>query len=200
MVKAGSKHTPPQGADEYTIDDAFQYLTRVVGIQDNLAIYELTEAFLAGRLAATCRHFVDGKLSGQGVVRSDFWRDYLALELAEGQARVKPLKALELGEYEYLLPLRIVRILWPSGSVPSKEQPRHSRAGRKSEFEWDAMHAEAVKRLYDDGYPSDDNVSQFTRDLLDWYQNRFPEGSTPDFETARKYVRQWVEGYRRSLP
>jgi hypothetical protein len=198
MAKAGSKHTPPQGADEHTIDDAFQYLTRVVGLQDNLAIYELTEALLAGRLAATGRHFVDGRLSGQGEVKPFFWRADLTLEIAEGRARVLPLKALESGEYEYLLPAKTVRMLWPLGSAPSKEQPRRSGAGRKPEYEWDAMHAEALRRIEADGRP--DNISEFTSGLLDWCQEQFPEKPTPDLGTARKYVERWVAGWERSLP
>jgi hypothetical protein len=198
MAKAGSKHTPPQGADEYTIDDAFQYLTRVAGLQDNLAIYELTEALLAGRLAATCRHFVDGRLSGQGEVKPYFWRADLTLEVAEGRARVLPLRALESGEYGYRLPAKTVRMLWPSGFAPSKEQPGRSGAGRKPEYDWDAMHAEALRRIDADGRP--DNISKFTGGLLDWYQEQFPENQTPDLGTTRKYVERWVGGWGRSLP
>jgi hypothetical protein len=207
MAKADPKDIPshPQGAEEWTVDGAFQYLTRVVSLPDNRAVDELTETVLNGRLPMTCRRFVivDGKrvLDGAGVVRPDFWRDHLTLFLADGQARVRPLKALDPGEYEYSLPAQIVREIWrttaPPASEPRKEQPKR-KAGGKPEFDWDALHARCVWCIDENGCP--DNISQFTRDLLEWCQNQFDEDATPDFETARKYVVRWIAAWERTLP
>jgi hypothetical protein len=199
MAKTDSENITPKGADEYSVDYAFRYLTRVVGLQDSLAIYELTEALLRGRLAAECRHSRDGRLLGQGLVKADFWRDHLTLELAKGRARVRTLKALEPGEYEYLLPSQTVRMLWgPPGSVPNKEQSERNKAGRKPEFDWDAIHAEALRRIDDKGHPS--NISKFTNDLIGWCQKQFGEDQTPDKRTAVRYVTKWIAGWSRSLP
>jgi hypothetical protein len=46
----------PAGAEEWAVDDAFRYLTRVIG--PHRAIYALTEAASHGRLPVTCRRFV----------------------------------------------------------------------------------------------------------------------------------------------
>lgn len=106
MAKAANSHTA-----EWAIDEAFRYLTRVIGRQDDLAIYELTEGLLAGRLQMKVEHFVDGTLKGTGVVPASWWRGQLVLHAAEGQIEVRPLVALESGEYQYAL--LGVELLWP---------------------------------------------------------------------------------------
>jgi hypothetical protein len=112
MAKATNQYTTAQ--DVWTVDDAFRYLTRVISKQDDLAIYELTESLLAGRLRMTAGHFVDGALKSEGIVRATFWRD-LTLHVTEGKAEVRPLRAaLEPGEYHYTLSARDVRMLWPA--------------------------------------------------------------------------------------
>src|SRR5262245_37211440 len=94
MAKAVSKHTPslpPIAEEQWTVDDAFQYLTRVVCFPNNLAIRELKGTLLDGRLPMTCRHFVNvgdkPVLTGSGIVRHDFWGDHLTLRLIDGHAQ-----------------------------------------------------------------------------------------------------------------
>jgi hypothetical protein len=105
----------------------------------------------------------------------------------------EPLKALEPGKYEYTQREKAVRLLGPDS--PSTA-PR--KAGRKPAFDWDAIHAEVIRRLEESGPP--DNLSEFTNNLLLWCAEQFGEENTPDFETARKYIRRWIEGWDRSLP
>jgi hypothetical protein len=112
MAKAANQYTTAE--DVWTVDDAFRYLTRVIGKQDNLAIYELTENLLAGRLRINAEHFADGRLRGAGTVPATFWRDHLTLHVVEGRAEVRPLRALERGENHYTLSARDIRVLWPA--------------------------------------------------------------------------------------
>jgi hypothetical protein len=197
MAKANPEHTSPSGADEWTLDDAFRYLTRVVGVQDSLAIYKLNEALLSGQLPATCRHLRDDEPPSEGVVRPDFWRDHLTVALADERAQVRALKALQIGEYTYSVSSQVVRMIWPPSSVSSKEEPKR-RAGRKPEFDVDAYHAKFVQ-LVDDGGTSPDNISKYTEELLVWGQEHFAEDVVPEFQTLRQYVRKWLGGYERSL-
>ena len=44
-----------------TIDSAFRHVMLRTGWPADQAIYQLTEALLAGRAQATCHHFVDGE-------------------------------------------------------------------------------------------------------------------------------------------
>ena len=89
-------------------------------------------------------------------------------------------------------------MIWPPpNSEARKEQPKR-RGGRKPKYDWDALHAECLRRIDDDGLPS--NPSELTKNLLEWCQQRFGEGGTPEFETARKYVARWIAGWDRSLP
>jgi hypothetical protein len=134
MAKAANQYTPAE--DGWTVDDAFRYLTRVIGKQDDLAIYELTERLLAGQLRINVGHFVDGRLSSTGTVPATFWRDHLTLHVAEGRAEVRPFRALERGEYRYTLSSRDVRMLWST-------QNADSPARHKTTKEW---LADEVKR------------------------------------------------------
>jgi hypothetical protein len=79
--------------------------------------------------------------------------------------------------------------------VPAMER---KPAGAKAAYDWDALHAECLRRIDDNGLP--DNVAQFTTALLEWCAVQFGETFTPDFETARKYVPRWIKGWERSLP
>jgi hypothetical protein len=110
MVKATSN--PKPATDVWSVDDAFRYLARAIGMQDGVAIYELTDKLLAERLRMNVKRFVDGALRSEGFVPATFWRDHLALHVVEGRAEVRPLKALEQGEYEYSLSARDVRLIW----------------------------------------------------------------------------------------
>jgi len=79
----------------------------------------------------------------------------------------------------------------------TREQPKR-KVGRKPEFDWDALHTEFFRRIDDNGLP--DNVSAFTRSLLEWYEQQFGRDKAPDFETAYDYVKKWIGGWDRSLP
>ena len=138
MAEATDNHTP--AGDEWTVDDAFRYLTRDIGKQDDLAIYQLTESLLAGRLRMSAKRFVDGVLNSAGVVPTTFWRDHLTLEIVEGRAEVRPLKALERGDYHYTLSPRDVRHLSDVETQSSKalitaEVDRRIEAGEQ----WDLI-------------------------------------------------------------
>jgi hypothetical protein len=63
--------------DIWNIDDAFRYLTRVVGLQDDLAIYELNEKLEQGRLPLHWRRTDPADLKKEekeGVVPSVSWQ------------------------------------------------------------------------------------------------------------------------------
>jgi hypothetical protein len=92
-------------------------LTRAVGKHYDLALYELTESLLAGRLQMHVEHFVAGELKGNGIVRPSWWRSELALEIVEGRVVVLPLKAFVPGEFKYTLREFDVRLLWPPGGA-----------------------------------------------------------------------------------
>lgn len=110
MARTASNPTP--ATDVWSVDDAFRYLARVIGMQDGLAIYELTDKLLAGRLQMNVKRFVDCVLISAGVVPARLWRDYLALVVVDGRADVGPLKSLAPGKYEYSLSSRDVRLIW----------------------------------------------------------------------------------------
>jgi hypothetical protein len=131
VAEASDDHTP--AGDEWTIDDAVRYLTRTTGKPgDQQAVYELTEKLLAGRLSITAKHFVDGACKGTGVVPATFWRDHLALHVVDGRAQVRPLKALERGDYHYTLSSQDVRLLWPL-EAPSNKKLIEDEVGRRAE-------------------------------------------------------------------
>jgi hypothetical protein len=88
------------------------------------------------------------------------------------------------------------KVVQPAPVEKSREQPKR-KVGRKPQFDWDAIHAEFSRRVYDDGLP--DNVSEFTRNLLEWCGTHFGLDYTPDFETAYDYVMKWIAAWHRSL-
>jgi hypothetical protein len=118
MAKARDKHTPT----DWSFDDAFRYLTRNVGLQDLLALYQLEENILAGRLPARC----DGN-----VIRPSFWRDNLGLELVEGRAEVVARRAFEklIHAYRFTVTDKDVGGLWRPANpspVPTRQRSRKS--------------------------------------------------------------------------
>jgi hypothetical protein len=93
-----------------------------------MAIHELTETLLADRLPMKVRHFLGGKLLGEGIVKPSFLRSELTLDFVEGKARVRPARAaLDPGEYEYLLPAQTVRMLWPAKRSRAAQTADRSR-------------------------------------------------------------------------
>ena len=137
MAKDAHDHIPD--SDVWAVDHAFRYLTRTTGKRADLAVYELTESLLAGRLSATAHHFVGGVLEGVGVVPATFWRDHLALHVVNGRAEVRPLRALDEGEYQYTLSSRDVGLLWPLETQSPKslieaEVKRRVVAGERWDF------------------------------------------------------------------
>jgi hypothetical protein len=133
-------------AAEWTVDEAFRYLTRRIGPPS--AIFALNQAALSGRLQVTCRHFiiVNGKrvLKKEAIVRPDLWRDLLKFAFVDGRVQVKPTRiGLEPGEYEYTLPAQAVRELLRTSPAASKSSKRtESKPG--SAGAW-------IDELYPDG-------------------------------------------------
>jgi hypothetical protein len=153
-MTSGKKQDP--NAEEWSVDVAFQHLTRLVG--PGRAIYALTEAALSGRLQVTCRRFVvtrNGELAlaSEGIVRPDFWRDHLTFAFDKGRARVRPLKALDPGEYRYTLPARTVQALWPASSAVSKPPKQTVRLDRPQGAA-DGSRAGSVAAWLGELYPS----------------------------------------------
>jgi hypothetical protein len=120
MAKA-IDNIPLAGGDEWTVDEAFQYLTRAKRKPSDEAIYELTQSLLAGKLRACVSHFVDGTLKTSGMVAATYWRN-LALNVVEGRAVVAPLYfGLDPGSYRYTVSASDVRELWPTEKLSTKE-------------------------------------------------------------------------------
>jgi hypothetical protein len=136
VAKAETKDTSPSPAvEQWDIDQAFQYLTRVIGMQDGVARVALREAMRRGRLPVECRHYVDGELSWRGTLNAEFWDDHLTVEVVDGHAQIGYLKAFDPpGKYDYQVPAEMVRILWPfsaakkQGSEPARTdiEPQHA--------------------------------------------------------------------------
>jgi hypothetical protein len=86
MAMAADDFTPT--ADEWTVDKAFQYL-HVIGLPNELAIYQLLEALRAGRLRMTARIFADGIFHGREIVKTSYWYHDLDLVIDDGHALVR---------------------------------------------------------------------------------------------------------------
>src|SRR5262249_43975065 len=94
MAEAGRPLASKARQGGWSIDDAFQYLTRLHGFRDYEALYQLNEYLRAGRLHIDCRYFDvpeacrrgpksrKGVLKGWGTVRPTFWQDQLAVDIA----------------------------------------------------------------------------------------------------------------------
>jgi hypothetical protein len=194
MAKAKPESTSPPAGDEWSIDDAFQYLTHTVGLPPGSAIGTLRRELQDGaKLTATCQGFVNGKLVSTGEVKASFWVHTLNIELAEGRAMVVPIAAVDpTYEYRYTLPANAVRALQPR----KKQSTTVKKGGGKSPHDLEVLFAETIKRLEANGSPV--NNSAFTNDLLDWHQNKFPKKNAPPFDTLRPHVRRWIEAWHRS--
>ena len=79
------------------------------------------------------------------------------------------------------MPQKIVRTLW-------KQATQSSAAGRKAGFDWDALHAEAIRRFEDNGHPL--NISASTNDLLLWCAEQFGEDKAPDLRARPQICRE----------
>jgi hypothetical protein len=130
VAEASDDHIPV--GDGWTVEDAFRHLTQALGKPDDQAVYELTEKLLAGRLSITARRFVEGVDEDAGVVPATFWRDHLTLHVVDGRAQVRPLKALQRGDYHYTLSAHAVRLLWPLKALSNKELIK-TEVGRRAE-------------------------------------------------------------------
>jgi hypothetical protein len=60
---------------------------------------------------------------------------------------------------------------------PAELERTRRSAGAKPKFDWDAIHAEATRRILDDGVP--DNISAFSTSLIEWYQEQFKTDDRP---------------------
>jgi hypothetical protein len=132
MAKASDNHKPADS--DWSVNDSMRYVARITGKHAAEAVHMLVEGLLAGKISATARHSVDGAVIGAGVVPATFWRDHLTLHVVEGRAEVRPLRALQRGDYYYTLPACDVRRVWPSAAQSPKvlieaEVVRRANAG-----------------------------------------------------------------------
>jgi hypothetical protein len=124
-MKKQDPNAAPPNTEEWTPDDAFRYLTRVMGFQADRAVYVLAEAASGGRLPVTCRRLDGKRLVKEAVVRPDLWRDLLKFAFVGGRVQVKPIRiALEPGDYQYTVPARTVRALWPISPKAERVLPK----------------------------------------------------------------------------
>jgi hypothetical protein len=141
MAKAAADYTPTD--DEWTVDDAFRYLTRAICRRDDHAIYDLTEKVLTGELPITASRFVNGTLISTGTVPAPFWREYFVLHVIKGKAEVRAIKALEWkwDEYRFTLSSRDIKLFWPPPEITeevktvedwAKIEVTHLRVGNRS--------------------------------------------------------------------
>lgn len=181
--QARAQRGGPDMATGSTVDDAFQYLTRKIGWQGDRAIYELTEALLAGRINITA----DGNR-----IPADFWRDHLALHVVEGRAEVRAIRALDRDKYQYRLPAKEVQRLVESNSATkSWRRP----PGPKPKYDWKGFTAaELIRMVHFDGVPEND--ARISRQLCQSCVEKF--GWQPDDSEMRKHVAQLLNAVRNS--
>jgi hypothetical protein len=194
MAKAADEHTT-----HWSVDAADEYLRRNVGLQDDLAIYELNEKLAQGRLPMHWRRTDNAGAGETGIVPAMSWQSGLlavtrdrnqnAVNWATGKLAtandgrafvqtfqpepwIDPEKRIPR-TYELTVPERIVRMLrW---SVPDEVLPKNPRgAGRRTfKHDWTAIHGEIARRCHDDSgrirVPK--NVAKFAADMLQWCVN-----------------------------
>jgi hypothetical protein len=129
-----------------TIDDAYRYLTQVVGLQDDIAVYELNQKLAQGRLQLHYRRTDTAGLGQAGDVPSESWAsqllrvalnrhdnaehgplDWATGKIAaanDGRAFVQLRVAQNPGQtYELTLSMIDVRLLWPDNGSAAAQPP-----------------------------------------------------------------------------
>jgi hypothetical protein len=179
MAEADFENTP----SDWTVDDAFRYLTKTVGLRDYDAIHQMTERIRTGRLPVC----VDGLsppptlwIMGQLVLTID----------ADGRAEVTPTAAMEPWPCVFTVRERDVRMLsWelpadkPTAKPAATELPeiepfRTGGAGRPSaqefivaEFERRVAAREVIPRLR--------GLQAECRHLAKWWEGERRQYSPP---------------------
>jgi hypothetical protein len=145
MAKAEIKNTP----SGWTVDDAFRYLTKTIGLRDYDAIHQMTERIRSGRLPVC----VNGNsppptlwVMGQLVLTID----------ADGRAQVTPTASMKPWPCVFTVDKRDMRLLWPptEAELASVGPFRSGAPGRPSamevilvEFERRVAEKEVIPRL-----------------------------------------------------
>jgi hypothetical protein len=118
--------------DVWTVDRAFQYLTKVVTLEDGLARYQLTEKLRADELRATTLEGV--------TVPASAWDQQFSLVIVDGHVVVRRSVSGLIGggqfvpcELNLMLPAKTVRQLWPLPKAGSALYQR-IRQFRKEKF------------------------------------------------------------------
>jgi hypothetical protein len=189
MAKAADEHTT-----YWSVDAADEYLRRNVGLQDDLAIFELNEKLTQGRLPM---HWRRADNAGEGIVPAMSWQsgplavtrdrnqnavDWATGKLAtknDGRAFVQAFAAEDSGcTYELTVPERIVRVLWPvskvsTETIASVKSPARRRSGPVLKHDWHAINGEIARRCHDKSrrISVPENESKLAADVLQWCED-----------------------------
>jgi hypothetical protein len=185
MAKAARKYMPSRDADErWTVAVTVEYLTRIAGLRDDAALYELTEALFAGDVPMTVRRFLGGKLVEEATAKPSFLRGYLMLKFLRGKAYATSAKALMPGRYECLLPARTIQMRWPAKrSKKRADQDADRGRGWKSRY---------IKTALLDSYPRtskppmNEQPGTIERRVAAAWEDRWPDIPVP---SARQIMR-----------
>jgi hypothetical protein len=167
-LETNGPQSPPAQSDAWSADDAYRYLTRVVSMQDDLAIYELNQKLEQGRLRLHWRRTDSAALDQEGDVPSVSWQSRLlcvALDCncdeiggpidwatgkitakKDGRAFVQALVAGDRGHtYDLTVSARDVRMLW-SSDIPATAPTEGAVASAASEPIKPQAYKELTKR------------------------------------------------------
>jgi hypothetical protein len=183
---------------------ALDHIKKVVG--PTLAEFEIRPKLLLGEVRWVDRYVgPDGKCEtrevpadadwGQGPTRTrHIWTDAIRsetwnrerLERGGGSHNVFIFRA-DLNQFWPLEP--------PLEAVGDGVGPKSTRKrGRKPAYDWDAITAEVLRRVHDDGIP--DNFVAFGDAILNWCEDKF--NKAPEESTLRKKLRLWFERIERT--
>jgi hypothetical protein len=181
MAKAANQHTP----GELSLDDLLNYLMRRFRWREDSALYQIDQKISAGDLPLRVRHYLDEKLQGENVVISNYYRNYLGLEIKDSRVQViTKYFALVPGEFHYTVLEQDAQFVdWlpqsPASQTALDQEPK-GQAG-PDPFKTGAggrpavMHLimiEAERRIADkEVTPTLGELTKFGRDLADWWNN-----------------------------
>ena len=82
----------------------------------------------------------------------------------------------------------------PELTTPEAPPSRKGVGGPPTQFEWHDIAGEVFRRFWIDG-PSKTNTD-LANDMLKWCERVLGPDKTPEFDTLRKAIGQWLKGAR----
>lgn len=189
-----------------SVDDAYRYLTVVVGLQDDLAVHELNQKLTQGRLQLRYRRTDTAGIGQEGVVPSASWSlrllcvavdrnsdaergplDWATGKIAaanDGRAFAQLLVAQDPGQtYELVISMADVRMLWPADvQVAQPEKLKRQEPNFKRSASALPKCTEYLVKLFK---ASPDCRTKSNKELLEICRSKF-KVTKPEYEQARR--------------